>query len=145
MHLAIIDAQDLWDILISHPGVARQFWAISMTEAAIHRHWIFRQGRLSARARLAHFLCEMNMRLVKVGLSDGRSFRLPLTQSDLAEICGLSAVHINRALKELRELSLCFFRLGQVNIIDLPKLLALGQFHQNYLGPQLSPHDPKEL
>lgn len=133
--LALIDSRGLWEALGAHPDLTRKLWSIGLMEAAIHRQWIFRQGRLSARARLAHFLCEMNIRLLKIGQSNGHSFRLPLTQSDLSEICGLSSVHINRVLKDLREMSLCLFRFGRVDITDPIKLANLAQFDPQYLDP----------
>ncbi len=82
---------------------------------------------------MAHFLCETNARLVSAGLSDRRRFALGLTQADLAEICGLTNVHVNRVMRHLREEGLCVFRSSLVEILDLQRLGARGQFNPAYL------------
>ncbi len=132
VRIALIDIGKLWDALASYPELVRTLWWYSIRDTAIQERWTFRQGRLSSLARTAHFICEMNARLGKVGLSDGTTFSLPLTQSDLAEICGISVVHINRVIKELRTQSLCQVHLGKVKILDPGKLNALAQYDQHY-------------
>ena len=73
------------------------------------------------------------MRLRAVGLSDGQRFELPLTQPDLAEICGLTSIHVNRVLRDLREQGLCTLRRGVVDLHDPPALARLGEFNPAYL------------
>jgi len=75
----------------------------------------------------------MNARLRAVGLSDGGRFALALTQADLAEICGLTTVHVNRVMRQLREAGLCVFRSALVEIIDLQGLARRGDFDPDYL------------
>lgn len=82
---------------------------------------------------MAHFLSETNARLTAAGLSDGRRFALGLTQVDLAEICGLTSVHINRVMRQLREEGLCAFRSSLVDIQDPAGLAARGEFDPDYL------------
>jgi CRP-like cAMP-binding protein len=115
------------------PEMARKLWFATLIDAAIHRAWLFRLGRLDAVGRVAHFLCETNIRLVLAGLSDGRRFALGLTQNDLAEICGLTNVHVNRVVRALREEGLCLFRASLVEISDAARLAARGQFNPAYL------------
>ena len=115
------------------PHLTRKLWFATLIDAAIHRAWLFRLGRLDAVGRVAHFLCETNARLVSAGLSDGRCFNLALTQSDLAEICGLTNVHVNRVMRQLREEKLCVFRSSLVEIADPDRLAARGQFDASYL------------
>lgn len=130
---AIVPHSELEAIANDMPVLTRKLWFSTLLDAAIHRAWLFRLGRLDATARLAHFLCETNARLVSAGLSDGRRFALGLTQADLAEICGLTTVHVNRVMRQLREEQLCVFRSSLVEILDPEKLTALGQFNPAYL------------
>lgn len=120
-------------IVEQYPAMARKLWYSTMIDAAIHRAWLFRLGRLDAGGRIAHFLCEMSARLEAVGLSDGRRFTLGLTQADLAEICGLTSVHTNRVLRTLREENIITLRSSQVDIHDPERLRRLGQFDAAYL------------
>lgn len=130
---AIVPHSQLDAIQRGDPALALKLWYLTMLDAAMHRQWIFRIGRLRAPARLAHFLCETNARLWIVGRSDGCRFELPLTQDDLGAICGLSSVHVNRAMRQLRELGLVTVHSRQVEIHDLAGLVKLGQFQSDYL------------
>ncbi len=129
------------------PQLGRKLWFATLIDAAIHRAWLFRLGRLDAIGRVAHFLCETNARLVSAGLSDGRRFALGITQADLAEICGLTNVHVNRVMRQLREEGLCVFRSSLVEIPDPERLAARGQFDPAYLYidelPLAPPSDPR--
>lgn len=115
------------------PQLIRKLWFATLLDAAIHRAWLFRLGRLDATGRVAHFLCETNARLFSAGLSDGRRFALALTQADLAEICGLTTVHVNRVMRQLREEQLCLFRSSLVEILDPAGLAKRAQFDLAYL------------
>lgn len=130
---AIVPHSELDAIADEFPELTRKLWFSTLLDAAIHRAWLFRLGRLDAAARVAHFLCETNARLVSAGLSDGNRFALGLTQADLAEVCGLTTVHVNRVMRQLREDRLCVFRSSLVEILDLGGLTALGQFNPAYL------------
>ena len=121
------------DIISERPQLGRKLWYATLLDAAIHRAWLFRLGRLAAVGRVAHFLCETNARLAAVGLSDGRQFPLALTQTDISEICGLTHVHVNRVMRQLREERLCIFRSSVVEILDPVGLAARGQFDPTYL------------
>lgn len=131
--VAIVPHAELADITRSMPELARKLWFSTLIDAAIHRAWLFRLGRLDAVGRVAHFICETNARLVSAGLSDGHLFALGLTQTDLAEICGLTNAHVNRVLRQLREERLCVFRSSLVEIIEPQRLAARGQFEGDYL------------
>jgi len=131
--IAIVRHDALDTILEEMPGLARKLWFSTLIDAAIHRAWLFRLGRLDAVGRVAHFLCEMNVRLVSAGLSDGHRFALGITQTDLAEICGLTNVHVNRVMRHLREERLCVFRSSLVEITHPDKLAERGQFDPDYL------------
>jgi CRP-like cAMP-binding protein len=131
--VAIVPHDRIDEMTQDRPRFTRKLWFATLIDAAIHRAWLFRLGRLDAVGRVAHFLCETNTRLMAVGLSDGRQFELPITQSDLGEICGLSNVHVNRVMRNLREDRLCVFRSSVVEILDARRFAARGQFDPAYL------------
>jgi CRP-like cAMP-binding protein len=120
-------------ILQTRANLAKLLWFSTLLDAAMHREWIFRLGRLSAVNRVAHFFCETEAKLRLVGRSDGACFDLPLTQADLGEICGITAVHLNRMLRDLKERGLLTFRGGKVMIRDLRGLARLSEFDPSYL------------
>lgn len=131
--VAIVPHSELETITEEMPKLTRKLWFSTLLDAAIHRAWLFRLGRLDATGRVAHFLCETNARLFSAGLSDGRRFALALTQADLAEICGLTTVHVNRVMRQLREEGLCIFRSSLVDILDPVGLAKRAQFDPSYL------------
>ncbi len=115
------------------PHLLRIFWFATERDASIHREWIVSLGRRSAIQRLAHLFCELHLRLQAVGLASGDSFRLPITQADLAECLGLTGVHVNRVLRELRERKLADFRSGTATLLDRTGLAQLAEFDPLYL------------
>ncbi|MES2271453.1 MAG: Crp/Fnr family transcriptional regulator [Pseudomonadota bacterium] len=137
--VAIIPHGKLDQINAAMPELTRKLWFSTLLDAAVHRAWLFRLGRLDAVGRVAHFLSETNVRLQLAGLSDGTRFALGFTQTDISEICGITNVHTNRVLRQLREEQLCVFRSSIVEIQDVEGLARRGQFDPGYL--YLS-HDP---
>jgi CRP-like cAMP-binding protein len=131
--IATVGHDRLTAITEQAPHLARMLWFSTLLDAAMHREWIFRLGRLSGAGRVAHFLCETWYRLDAVGLADGHAFRLPLTQSDLGEACGLTNVHVSRVLSRLRRQGLVDATDGVVRIGDFPALARLGEFEPDYL------------
>lgn len=131
--VAIVPHSEIDLIMEEMPQLTRKLWFATLLDAAIHRAWLFRLGRLDAIGRVAHFLSETNARLFSAGLSDGRRFALGLTQSDLGEICGLTTVHVNRVMRQLREEDLCVFRSSLVEIPDPDRLARRGEFNPAYL------------
>lgn len=130
--VAVVPHENISNLVLD-PELARKFWFATLLDAAMHRAWLFRLGRLDAMGRVAHFLCETNARLRAVGLSDGNRFALDLTQYDLAEICGVTSIHVNRILRQLREEGLCTYRSSFVEIARPDQLAARGQFDDAYL------------
>lgn len=144
IRVATIPHYELDDMVAEMPELTRKLWFSTLLDAAIHRAWLFRLGRLDAMGRVAHFLCETNARLQAVELSDGVRFELNLIQSDIAEICGLTSVHVNRVIRALREESLCVFRSSVVEIQNSAGLAKRGQFDPAYLyiSPSVELHQP---
>ncbi len=115
------------------------FWAASRDEAMVVEHLVG-IGRRDADARMAHFLLELGSRLALVGIGNKEGFDCPLTQYDLADSLGLSAIHVNRVLRQLREHGLVTFRGGHVTFDDYGRLVDLAEFDPAYLdqtGPLL--------
>jgi CRP-like cAMP-binding protein len=131
--VAYVRHETLDELLQVRPNLTKLLWFSTLLDAAMHREWIFRMGRLDAVSQLAHFFCEIEAKLRAVGRSDGRSFDLPLTQADLGEACGMTPVHINRMLKELRERKLLQIQRGKVIVHDLAALRQLCEFDPTYL------------
>lgn len=114
-------------------------WAASRDEAMVVEHLID-IGRRDAAQRMAHFLLELGARLSLVGMANKSGYACPLTQYLLADALGLSAVHVNRVLRQLREAGLITFREGFVAFHDYDRLADFAQFDPGYLdqiGPLL--------
>ncbi|WP_371435069.1 Crp/Fnr family transcriptional regulator [Polaromonas sp.] len=133
VEVAVLSHASLERIQEKDARLTRRLWFLTLLDAAMHRNWIFRLASLNAVQRVAHFLCETNARLLAIGESDGHAFALPMTQADIGEVCGLTNVHVNRVLRELREGGLCEFRSSQVSISDLPRLVRKALFDPGYL------------
>jgi CRP-like cAMP-binding protein len=131
--VGIVPHDRLQAITEAHPHLTRLYWFMTNLDAAIHREWELSLGRRSALARIAHLFCELNVRLGVVGLAESGGYDLPLTQTDIAECLGLTPVHVNRTLKELRVRGLVEFRGKRVVIQDLPALERAAEFDPAYL------------
>lgn len=115
------------------PHLSRLLWFSTLLDAAIHRQWTLKLEQLKASRRIAHRLAEIWYRLEMVGLSRPNGFRSPLTQIDLADMCGTTAIHMNRALSELRRDGIAEFRRGTVIARDREALEKTGDFDPAYL------------
>lgn len=135
-----INAPDMLGSLARRPRLATAvLWAISRDEAVMAEHLV-NLGRRSADVRMAHFLLELGARLQLVGLGSKTGFDCPLTQYHLADALGLSAVHVNRVLRQLREDGMLTFQKGRVSFDNLEALIELAAFNIEYLdqeGPLL--------
>lgn len=131
--LAFISHQALRGLFERHPRLAGVFWRVTLIEAAIFREWVVNIGRRQAPARVAHLLCELFLRHRAVGLAKGQSFKLPITQTELADALGLSNVHVNRTLQELRAQGLIGERNHVLKILSWEGLTQLGEFDPAYL------------
>lgn len=133
-------AADILDAFGNAPRLATAvLWAASRDEAMVVEHLV-NLGRRSADEGMAHFLLELSARLSLVGLGDRTGFDCPLTQYHLADTLGLSAVHVNRVLRQLREAGLVTFQKGRVTFDDFEGLSELAGFDTAYLdqdGPML--------
>jgi CRP-like cAMP-binding protein len=114
------------------PQVAEMFWRDSLIDAAMFREWIVNVGQRAAPARLAHVVVELRERLKVIGRG-GNTIDIPFTQEQIGEALGITTVHANRIVKQLREEGIVEFQRGRVIILDEFRLLELAEFDRRYL------------
>ncbi|WP_218014218.1 Crp/Fnr family transcriptional regulator [Rubellimicrobium roseum] len=131
--LAVIEHGDLQALCDAHPRIASALWRCTLVVGSVYREWIVNIGHRSALVRLAHLMCELMTRLEAVGHARDRICNLPLTQIHLSQATGLSAVHVNRSLQELRKRGLITFGGGRLTIPDWDGLTRLAYFRPDYL------------
>jgi CRP-like cAMP-binding protein len=131
--------RELHAVARSFPMVAEAFWRDCMVDSAILAEWALRNGRLPAKARIAHLICEMSRRIAVADRRDESAFDWPLSQIQLADVAGLTAVHTNRMLRELREEGAASITRSRAEILDAKLLRAIGEFDELYLHLQKAP------
>jgi len=132
--LAEVPHKAITHLVDEFPHLARALWFSTLLDAAMHREWIFRLGRLNAEGRIAHLILELIERLRFVGMFDGRFFPIPLLQRDYGEACGISPVHTNRSFSNLKKRGyLLPHGDGRLEILDEPGLRQLSEFDGTYL------------
>ena len=131
--VAYIPHSVMMDLIEKHPRLAWAFWRDTLIDAAVFREWLAGVGRRSAHQRIAHLFCEVYVRLRAVGLADELKFELPITQVELADALGLSSVHVNRVLQDLRKEGLIASTATSTQIRDWERLKAAGDFDPAYL------------
>jgi CRP-like cAMP-binding protein len=131
--LALVPHDRLVDLTERFPHLTRVYWFSTNVDAAIHREWTLSLGRRSALSRMAHLFCELHVRLGIIDYTTNEGYDLPLTQVELGECLGLTAVHVNRTLQELRRMGLIELQSRRLTIFDLPALKALAEFDPAYL------------
>jgi CRP-like cAMP-binding protein len=131
--IAMVPHAALTRITETLPHLARMYWFHTNLDAAIHREWELSLGRRTAIERTASLFCELHVRLKIVGLATDMGYDLQLTQEELADCLGLTSVHVNRTLRELRERELVEFRSSRVQLTDLTGLRKIAGFDPAYL------------
>jgi len=131
--VASVPHERLQDLTQRYPHLARLYWFMTNMDAAIHREWTLSLGRRTALSRMAHFFSELNVRLSLVGLAEDNGYQFPLTQIELGECLGLTSVHVNRTLQELRRMNVIELENRRLTVLDLPALHGLADFDPAYL------------
>lgn len=131
--LGFISHQALRKLYRSQPNVGEIFWRETLIDAAKFREWIVNVGQRPAPSRLANVIVELRERLKAIGKVTGSSFDMPLTQEQIGEALGITAVHANRVIKQLRHDGIVDLSRGRVIVLDEPKLLELADFDYRYL------------
>lgn len=131
---------NLRQITVRYPHLTRMLWLMTLLDSAIHREWIVAMGRRSALEQMAHLLCEIFTRLSTVGLGNpNRELILPINQTELGDTLGLSTVHVNRTLQQLRAEKLIVWQGQAVRILDWDRLARVAQFDDAYLHLEAEP------
>ena len=134
--VAVLPRDEARRISAQHPGIAAAMWWLMAVENSILSEWTLCLGRRSALQHLAHLLCELLVRLAAAGRVEDNSYLLPLTQEQLADVLGLTAVHVNRTLQTLRNDGLISLEQGRLTILDWPAIKTLSDFRSGYLHPE---------
>lgn len=121
------------EALTDRPKVAKALWWATLVDEAVLRAWIVNIGRRDAYEAVGHLMCELYVRMKNVGLTNGHSFQLPLTQEELADSLGLTPVHVNRVLQRMRSEELIVLKRGALDILDYARLESASGFNPNYL------------
>jgi CRP-like cAMP-binding protein len=131
--IAVVPHERLQDITERFPRLARFYWFSTNVDAAITRELALSLGQRSAISRMAHLFCELHVRLDAVGKARPDGFEFPLTQRELSECLGLTVVHANRTIQELRRRGLVELENRQLTIIDRRGLEGVAEFDPSYL------------
>lgn len=139
--IASVSHDCLREVTETDAELARALWFATLLDSSIHRQWIRNLEALDAPQRIAHLYAELHHRLGFVGRNGGRTLRTPFTQTDLADMCGVSAIHANRAVARIRELGFGEIRRGDLYIGDWAALESYAEFDPGYLygEAELSP------
>jgi CRP-like cAMP-binding protein len=135
--VATVTRAEMQALMDGHPNVASAMYSAQLVDEGIMRAWIVSMGRRSSRERVAHLICELYLRARSIGLARDGELALPLSQLVLADALGMTAVHINRILKELRLAGAMSLKRGSVTILDPGKLVQIAGFDENYLHRRL--------
>jgi CRP-like cAMP-binding protein len=131
---ACIPRTALMELSDARPALRAAMWIDTLIDASIFREWVVNVGRRDSRARIAHLLCELALRLKSIGASNGEEmFDFPVTQEQLADATGLTSVHTNRTLQSLRRDGLIQLTARSLTVLDWEGLRNAGDFDELYL------------
>ncbi|MGI4732272.1 MAG: Crp/Fnr family transcriptional regulator [Janthinobacterium lividum] len=139
--VATIGRNDMDQMMEAHQGIARAMYVAQLSDEGTLRAWIVSMGRRNSIERVAHLACELYLRAHRNGLVVAATFELPLSQIVLADALGLTPVHLNRVLKELRITGALTVQRGSATILDPIKLVRLAGFDENYLHRRMTKPD----
>jgi len=131
--IATISHEALRELTTQRPSVEHAFFITMIVELSMSREWMLNVGRRDARARTAHFLCEIAFRLDRQGLPPGQPYKLPMTQEQLGDALGLTSVHVNRTIRSLVDDGLIDHTKHNVAIPDWDLLVEEAGFQREYL------------
>lgn len=128
-----VERDALQRIALERPAVGRAMWVDALVDSAIYREWVLNVGRRDARARIAHVLCEFTLRMKAAGFPTEQGLELPLTQEQLADVVGLTPVHVNRTLKSLEADGIVHRAKRYISFADWDAMSTVGDFSSLYL------------
>jgi CRP-like cAMP-binding protein len=128
-----VPRQALSELMQQHPSIMQGWRRMKRIEVDTAWAWIVNLGSCSALERMAHLFCELMIRMETVGLAQESTCPLPLTQVELGQTLGLSNVHVNRVLQEMRREGLIELKGKRLQIFDMPRLKRIAEFDPSYL------------
>ena len=131
--IGVVPLVEFRRILKLRPNVVEALWRDTLIDASIYREWVLNVGKRDVTSRIAHMLCEFAFRRENAGLGPPERCELPMTQHQIADATGLSAVHVNRVLHELGRNGLIAPDKPEVEIVDWSQLCRIGDFDPSYL------------
>ncbi|WP_426955504.1 Crp/Fnr family transcriptional regulator [Muricoccus radiodurans] len=142
--VALLSREAFQELAQRRGALALALLRVNAIEASTLREWLVAMGHGPAERQMAHLFCELHARFSSLGLTNTRSCSLPLTQNDLADTLGLSLVHANRTIMQLRNRGLITWKGGVLTILDLEALRNFAEFSPDYLQvlpPSFQPKD----
>ncbi len=131
--VGFVTHETLRDLCERYPRITAAFWRESLIDAAIFREWVTNVGQREAYSRMAHVFCELIVRLRAVGLAADHTCDLPITQAEFADALGVTTVHVNRVLQEMRANGIIELSGDRLTIPDWETLKRAGDFDPTYL------------
>jgi CRP-like cAMP-binding protein len=135
--VALIPRSALLDLVAERPAVRTAMWTDTLIDAAVFGEWMVNVGRRDSRARIAHLLCELVVRLTSIHADHDGVFDFPITQEQLADATGLTSVHTNRTLQGLRKDGLIELGARSLKVLDWEELCDVGDFEELYLHREI--------
>jgi len=135
--IATIEREQMDALMDTHPKIARAMYISQLVDEGTMRAWITSMGRRTSTERAAHLICELYVRARNIGLTSGPELSLPLSQLLLADALGMTPVHLNRVLKDLKAQGAMTLQRGMLVVINPEKLISVAGFDENYLHRRL--------
>jgi CRP-like cAMP-binding protein len=128
-----IERDAIQRLVLDRPAVGKAMWIDALVDSSIYREWVVNVGRRDARQRIAHVLCEIYLRTQAAGIASDGKFEFPLTQEQLADVVGLTPVHVNRTLKSLVKDGILQRDKRNISFSDWGLIASIGDFNSLYL------------
>jgi CRP-like cAMP-binding protein len=140
--IASIAGSRMKDLLLSRASIALAFWWNTLQDEGVLRERIIDEGRRDAYSRIGFLIYEIFLRMRAFGVIDGQKFEFPVTQTDLADATGLTPVHVNRMLKQLRDENLISVDGKNWEILDPAGLRRAARYEASYLHLDRARREP---
>lgn len=131
--ITTFENQRLLELLFSRPDIGKAMMREASIKSAIAREWMTNLGRRDSRTKVAHFLCELSMRMGQGDITHVSGFDLPITQEQIADVIGATPMHVGRVLRDLVEEKLIERNKKAIDILDWERLKLAGDFSPDYL------------
>lgn len=131
--VAWIPSAELRNLSLQHTGVGEALWRDTLIDASIFREWVLNVGRRDAKTRIAHMLCEFAARHDAVGIDSAEAFEVPMTQEQIGDATGLTAVHVNRMFRALERDGVIARKGKSILVNDWARMRRVADFDPSYL------------